>query len=132
MSSTFLQLRAFCDHFSRYVRNRGARRLQECTEQLAAKEAEIKNLQRGLDQQREQINAIGREIAEEGAYIIQLRENERFRKLKKNLRENQQKIGTYDMEVAAKARRQFDEKYGPAKKKESDMQAEVSILAKLR
>lgn len=114
------------------MRNRGARRLQECSEQVEAKEAEIKALQKELDQQREQINAIGREIAEEGAYIVQLRENERFRKLKKNLRENQQKIGTYDMEAAAKARRQFDERYGPAKQRESDMQAEVLTSMKWR
>ena len=91
-------------------------------------ESEIKSLEQELEKHRQQINAIGKEIAEEGAFIVRLRENERFRKLKKNLRENQEKIQSYDMEAAAKARRQFDEKYGPAKKRESELQAKVAHL----
>lgn len=125
--STHCYFILYPDLLDRYVRNRRGRRLQECAEQLEAKEVEIKSLEQELEQQRNQITAIGKEIAEEGAYIVRLRENERFRKLKKSLLENQEKIQSYDMEAAAKARRQFDEKYGPAKKRESELQAKVTF-----
>ena len=50
-----------------------------------------------------------------------------IRKLRRIIAADKEKIESFDMEEAAKARRQFDEKYAAEKKREADMEAEVRV-----
>jgi hypothetical protein len=68
-----------------------------------------------------------KEIHESDSFLTNLRENERLRRLRKSIDENKVKIDAFDMEEAARARRQFDDKYAVEKKREGDMEAEVCL-----
>lgn len=71
-------------------------------------------------------SAIEKEIHESDSFLSNLRENERIRKLRRDIKANEEKIAAFDIEEAAKARRQFDEKYAAEKKREGGMEAEVT------
>jgi hypothetical protein len=57
--------------------------------------------------------------------MTNLRENIRVRKLGKEIDATQAEIDAMDMEQAAKARRQFDQKYNVEKQRETEMQSKV-------
>ena len=57
--------------------------------------------------------------------MTNLRENIRVRKLSKEIDTTQAEIDAMDMEQAAKARRQFDQKYNMEKQRETEMQSKV-------
>lgn len=57
--------------------------------------------------------------------MANLRENLRVRKLVKDIAATAEEIATYDMEEAAKARRNFQEKYNVEKEKETQKQSDV-------
>ena len=57
--------------------------------------------------------------------MTNLRENIRVRKLGKEIDVTQAEIDAMDMEQAAKARRQFDQKYNVEKQRETEMQSKV-------
>jgi len=57
--------------------------------------------------------------------MTNLRENIRVRKLAKEIDTTQAEIDAMDMEQAAKARRQFDQKYNVEKQRETEMQSKV-------
>jgi hypothetical protein len=56
-----------------------------------------------------------------------LRENIRVRKLAQEIKKLQAEIDSEDIDGAAKAKRNFHEKYGPAKEKENKLQTAVRI-----
>lgn len=88
--------------------------------------AEIHELNSRIEAIREVISNIDKEINESGASVANLRENIRVRKLVDDIEKTQTEIDSYDMEEAARARRNFEEKYNLAKQKETDLQATVS------
>jgi len=57
--------------------------------------------------------------------MTNLRENIRVRKVAKEIDATQAEIDAMDMEQAAKARRQFDQKYNAEKQRETEMQSKV-------
>jgi DNA repair protein RAD50 len=67
---------------------------------------------------RRDIAAIDKEINESGATMSNLRDNIIVRKLKEKVEAIDKEIASYDMEEAAKARRNYEDKYQPAKAKE--------------
>jgi DNA repair protein RAD50 len=72
------------------------------------------------------VKAIEKEINASGASVANYRENIRVRKLAKEIRDTQTEIDSYDMEEAARARRNFQDKYGPAKERENALHTSVS------
>ncbi len=54
-----------------------------------------------------------------------MQENIRIRQLARQVKDIQDKIDGFDLEAAARARRNFEEKYGPEKEKEQKLQASV-------
>jgi len=71
---------------------------------------------------------LDKEINEGGAALTNLRENRRIRKLQNDIQATQKEIDSCDLEGAAKAKRNFEEKYQPEKDRENEMQQRVSHL----
>jgi len=69
---------------------------------------------------------LDKEINEGGAALTNLRENRRMRKLQSDIQATQKEIDSCDLEGAAKAKRNFEEKYQPEKDRESEMQQRVT------
>lgn len=74
------------------------------------------------------MHAIDKEIAESGSNNSKIRDNLRIREMRREIEKIQEKIESFDLEEAAKARRQFDTKYASEKKRQSDMESEVGYL----
>jgi DNA repair protein RAD50 len=71
---------------------------------------------------------LDKEINEGGAALTNLRENRRIRKLQNDIQATQKEIDSCDLEGAAKAKRNFEEKYQPEKDRENEMQQRVTHL----
>ena len=71
------------------------------------------------------MHAIDKEIAESGSNNSKIRDNLRIREMRREIERIKEKIESFDLEEAAKARRQFDTKYASEKKRQSDMESEV-------
>lgn len=109
----------------RYVRNKQARRLQDCEDRVAAQEAEITQLSENEQRIRDAIVLIEKELNEAGTRLLHLRENKRIHRLKGEIAEAQKNIDAIDMDEAARAKRNFEEKYAVEKKKEEDAASKV-------
>lgn len=107
------------------MKDRRARQLEECAQNIEQHNAELKGLSDNIDAARETIQRIDKEINASGASVANYRDNIRVRKLAKEIIETQAEIDSHDMDEAAKARRNFDEKYGKAKEKENSLQTAV-------
>ncbi|KAJ6584989.1 hypothetical protein B0H19DRAFT_405342 [Mycena capillaripes] len=112
-----------------YVRGRRDQHRQDCIEKSEEVEAEIKELEGNLEAKRQVIKTIEKEINESGSYMATLRENIRVRKLMREIKEFQAAIDAEDIDGAAKAKRNFQEKYGVSKEKENKLQTSYSHLA---
>ena len=102
--------------------------LEQCETEISDAEDEIADRERTIEEIRESVSKCEKEIHESDSFLANLRENERLRRLRKSIEENKTKIDAFDMEEAARARRQFDDKYALEKKREGDMEAEVRLL----
>jgi len=60
--------------------------------------------------------------------LSNLRENRRIRKLQSDIQATQKEIDSCDLEGAAKAKHNFEEKYQPEKDRENEMQQRVIHL----
>lgn len=114
------------------MKDRRGRKLEECAENIEQHDAQVNDLGDQIDAIREAISEIDKEINASGASVANLRDNIRARKLAKEIGETQAEIDSYDMEEAAKARRNFEEKYGKAKEKENSLHTAVSRWLSLR
>lgn len=71
---------------------------------------------------------IEKELNEAGTRLLHLRENKRILRLKSEIAEAQKNIDAIDMDEAARAKRNFEEKYSIEKKKEEDAGDKVRRL----
>lgn len=110
----------------RYIRNGSGGLLQQCEEKIESFEESIKDHESQLEEIRASVSKFEKEIAESDTFLSKLRDNERIRSLRKEMKETQEKIDAFDIEEAAKARRQFDTKYTAERKREGEMEAEVA------
>lgn len=107
------------------VKEKVNRQLSECTSKIEEYEAEIQKLNLQVEEVRIAVQSIDKEINEAGASMANLRENIRVRKLMKDISDAQAEIDSYDMEEAAKAKRNFNEKYQSEKERETRLQGLV-------
>jgi len=111
-----------------YIRAKRARLLPECEERLEDCRSRIIEQEQRLESIRSKMHAIDKEVAESGSNNSKIRDNLRIREMRKEILKIQEKIEGFDLEEAAKARRQFDAKYASERKRESDMESEYSRL----
>lgn len=109
----------------RHVRDKRGRLLTETIQEIEDLQSKIEDFNKDLESLRAVMNAIDKEINQSGASVANLRENIRVRRLIKDIAATQAKIDTFDMEEAAKAKRNFQEKYPIEKQRETDMQSKV-------
>jgi hypothetical protein len=86
----------------------------------------IKERNENIEEVRNTMAKIDKEISDSGSTIANLRENIRVRKIEKDIQRTREEIATYDMEEAAKAKRNFDSKWDVAKKTEDELKAAVN------
>ncbi len=86
----------------------------------------IKELNENIEEVRNTMSKIDKEISDSGSTIANLRENIRVRKIEKEIQRTREEIATYDMEEAAKAKRNFDSKWDVAKKTEDELKTAVN------
>ena len=111
-----------------YIRDRRGKKLQDCADDITRYETRIRELGLDIEQIRKKIAHLDKEINEGGAALTNLRENRRIRKLQSDIQQTQDAIDSCDLEEAAKAKRNFEEKYQPEKDKENEMQQKVILL----
>ena len=114
--------------FRSYTRNRRDRELERCQENISSLEEAIDRCGQEILEIRRSKSECEKEIHESDSFLANVRDNERMRKLNRDIKARRERIEAFDMEEAARARREFDEKYAPAKKREGDMEAEVCTL----
>ncbi|KAF8134783.1 AAA domain-containing protein [Mycena galopus ATCC 62051] len=112
-----------------YVLKKRDQKRQEVEAKSEEVELEIKELERSLEAAREVIKTIEKEINESGSYLATLRENIRVHKLMREIKSLQDLIASQDIEGAAKAKRNFEDKYTPAKNKEMELQTAYAHMA---
>jgi len=110
---------------ARYVRDKRARLLSECADKIEQIEQDIKDLVANIENVRDEIAKIDREISESGSLVVNLRENIRIRKLALDIAATQAEIESCDMEGAAKAKRNFEDRYQVEKQRETETQSKV-------
>ena len=109
----------------RAVKEKTEQFLEKCNTDIEEFEGKIQRLNIQVEEVRVANQAIDKEINEAGASMANLRENIRVRKLIKDITDTQAEIDTYDMEEAAKAKRNFTEKYQVEKARETELQGSV-------
>ncbi|KAG9308463.1 P-loop containing nucleoside triphosphate hydrolase protein [Chiua virens] len=112
----------------RYVREKRAQLLTECADKIEHFEVEITEFGIKIDSVRETVAKIDREINESGSLISRLRDNIRMRRLMKDIEATQAEIDSHDMEGAAKAKRQFEDRYQAEKQRETEMQSKYAHI----
>lgn len=112
----------------RYIREKRGQLLTECAEKVDHYESEIQDLGLKIETMRENIAKIDREINESGSTVSSLRDNLRIRKLVKDIAATQVEIDSCDMESAAKAKRNFEDRYQVEKQRETDMQSKYAHI----
>ncbi|KAI0304359.1 hypothetical protein B0F90DRAFT_1666864 [Multifurca ochricompacta] len=106
----------------RYIRDKRGKKLQDCADAIARYEAKIQEYRLEIEEIRKTVAKLDKEINEGGAALTNLRENRRIRKLQSDIQVTQKEIESCDLEGAAKAKRNFEEKYQPEKDRENEMQ----------
>ncbi|KAH0832358.1 P-loop containing nucleoside triphosphate hydrolase protein [Lanmaoa asiatica] len=112
----------------RYTREKRAQLLTECSGKIERYEGEIAELGVKIENVRETVAKIDREINESGSSISRLRDNIRMRRLVKDIEGTQAEIDSYDMEAAAKAKRTFEDRYQAEKQRETEMQSKYAHI----
>lgn len=97
------------------------------TEQISECSAELARMNEKLENIRNDIAHISKQVNESGAASSRLRENIRLRKLIRQIAKITEEIASHDMEQAATARRNFDEQYNREKARETEMQSRVCV-----
>lgn len=111
--------------------NRNRDILQECDDRIEQCGEEIKGHEAALEEIRNSLDAISKELNESQALSLTIAANERIRRTRREIAAIKGKIEAFDMEEAARARRQFDTKYLAEKRREADMESEVrDIISK--
>ena len=111
----------------RYVKEKKGRMLEECSSQLEQCDTQLHELQTHIEACRSVIASISKEINESGATISNLRDNIIAQKLTRDIAKTQAEIDSYDMEEAGKARRNYEDKYEPAKAREDKLGETVCL-----
>ncbi|KAF8645183.1 hypothetical protein AX16_008010 [Volvariella volvacea WC 439] len=113
----------------RYVKIKGKAALEECQTRIEATNESRLEVERTLEATREAIGTINKEISSSANSLSTLRENIRIRRVMKDIADIEGEIAQYDMEEAAKARRNFESQYGALQERERALNSKFSHIA---
>jgi DNA repair protein RAD50 len=112
-------------NYLRYIRDKISRKLRDCNQKISEYESQNAKLGKDIDNVRDRIAVLDKELNESNASMANLRENLRVRNLVKTINQTQAEMDSMDMEQAGKARRHFEERYTVEKQRETEMQSQV-------
>ena len=112
---------------TRNSKEKQAKLVQDINEQIEEKETEVQEQALKLEQIRAKLGEIEREINEAAVTMSSLRENQRYRRIKRDLAAVETELDAIDMEEAAKAKRIWTDKWTVEKQKETDLQNKVRL-----
>jgi DNA repair protein RAD50 len=92
--------------------------------EAAARIADVEQLVQEL---RDEVAEIDKEIHESGATLAKFRDNLSLRKMKQDVESIQAEIEQHDLEQAGAAKAQFEERYQIEKDKENKLRSKVSV-----
>ncbi|TFK24963.1 P-loop containing nucleoside triphosphate hydrolase protein [Coprinopsis marcescibilis] len=128
MNARIDKLTAVHKEVERYARDKRDRSLDDCVVKIQQCKEEQGEANTKIQDCRDAIKAIEKEINEAGASQTNLRENLRVRKLQKEIVDIQSQIDSYDVEEAAKAKRNFQEQWDKKKDKLDRLNKAVHTL----
>ncbi|KZV65287.1 hypothetical protein PENSPDRAFT_655878 [Peniophora sp. CONT] len=112
----------------RYVREKRARKLHDCENKIKTTEEQISQQSEALEALRKTIADVEKEINEGGAVLANLRDNMRMRRLRADIAAIEAELNSMDLDEAAKAKRNFEQKFPAEQKKEQDLAAQNSYI----
>jgi DNA repair protein RAD50 len=112
----------------RFMREGVERKLQDCAEKKEDLEAELNEFTQRINEAKAALESLDLEARSGESTLANLRQNIQFRKLAKQITSTQSEIDTFDMEEAAKARRNFEEKYPKEKEREEKLHSKLAHL----
>jgi DNA repair protein RAD50 len=107
------------------VKTRRARELKKCEDRLAEIEGVIAELNDAIRQRSDELAAVTKQEHEGGATYARYTDNLRLRRLRTKLAQLQSELSGYDMEEAARAKRNFDKKYPKMQKRLEELKDRV-------
>lgn len=112
----------------RYAKGKFALQLQDCISRIEGAEKQIEQSSRSIEELRVGIQELDRELSESGATAANFRENIRLRKIKADLKENQNSMDKLDLDAAGQARQDYERTYKDSKEQEVQAQSKVGSL----
>jgi DNA repair protein RAD50 len=112
----------------RFMREGVERKLQDCAEKKEDLEAELNEFTQRINEAKAALESLDLEARSGESTLANLRQNIQFRKLAKQITSTQSEIDAFDMEEAAKARRNFEEKYPKEKEREEQLHSKLAHL----
>jgi DNA repair protein RAD50 len=88
-------------------------------------EQEVAELTEDADGAQKLVNDLSGDIASGGSTMANIRENLRVRRLQAEIDATQAEIDTYDLNSAAQAKQNFEDRYAQLKKREDNLHGEV-------
>ncbi|CAE6410000.1 DNA repair protein RAD50 [Rhizoctonia solani AG-1 IB] len=113
----------------RYIRERKDRVLRQCETQVSEAAARIADVEQLVQELRDEVAEIDKEIHESGATLAKFRDNLSLRKMKQDVESIQAEIEQHDLEQAGAAKAQFEERYQIEKDKENKLRSKQARLA---
>lgn len=89
----------------------------------------VAELEQSVQELREELADMDKEIHESGATLAKFRDNLNLRKMKQEIEDLQAEIDEHDLEQAGSAKAQFEEKYQVEKEKENKLRSKVRSQA---
>lgn len=106
-------------------RQRIARKLEECNEEVEKMEAQVTVTSKQIEGLRIKVSGIEKEINSHGSLQANLRENARFRRLKKQVLEVDKEVSGLNLERAGKAKINFEAEMKERRAKEEELKTRV-------
>ncbi|KAJ8080582.1 DNA repair protein rad50 [Marasmius tenuissimus] len=123
------QFKGMNKEIERYVRDRREERMHECAEKLRQQEVRLKELTEREKQCRKDIEIADKELSESTLHEKNLRDNIRALKLARDIEATQVEINTHDVDQAARAKQDYQDKWPGFKKREDDLHQQYSHIA---
>jgi DNA repair protein RAD50 len=114
----------------RYIRERRDRALRQCEAHMSEAASRVVELEQLVQDLREEVADMDKEIHESGATLARFRDNLSLRKMKQEIEDLQAEIDQHDLEQAGSAKAQFEERYQVEKEKENKLRSKVSSRLK--
>ena len=129
MSGLVKHLRDLNDQAGRYVAQRGNEKLRECEDAIADLQGKMQTVQKSISAVEAESAKIEKDLNESKATERNIHDNLRHRHLQAEVQRIQAEHDGLNLDEASEASKTWDAKYNNSKKKENELNGEVSVCA---